>query len=284
MSRPLRIQGAGLVYHAMARGNNKMPIFLDDLDYARFVEILDEVRHEYELDAWVYCAMPNHSHLVFRTRLPNLSAAMRQLNGCYAGWWNRRHHHVGHVYQARFKAHIVEAATYLLRLVRYVLMNPVRAGLVRHPGDWAWSSYADLAGTRSTCVDVDSLVHAIDPDHHAEVRERLLEFVDGYADDEIAAFLRSDRRVIGSDSFAARFRHEARRASREIPERERRIGTLPLATIVADAVCRGEGLPGGIRAAHDALFSVSEIAACTGLSPVTVRRIVAVPSAPVALR
>ena len=76
MSRPLRFQSAGLIYHVMARGNNKMPIFLDDLDYVRFLEILRDVIFKYELAFWHVCPMPNHFPLVFRTRRPNLSLAM----------------------------------------------------------------------------------------------------------------------------------------------------------------------------------------------------------------
>lgn len=258
----------------MSRGNNKMRIFLDDLDYARFIGILDEVREKYELDLWLFCAMPNHYHLVLRTRRPNLSLAIRQLNGKYAQWWNKRHGCVGHVYQGRFKAQIVEQCTYLVRLCRYVLMNPVRGKLVTHPWEWRWSSYGAIAGTRTLCVDVPSLLHAIDPDDDATVRSRLLEFVDGYRDDEIATFLRKDRRIIGSDDFAAQFKRHAKRASTEVPVRERRIGTTALATLIAVALERGAGLRGGIQDAYEALYSIQEIAKCAGLSPASVGRIV----------
>lgn len=274
MARPLRFQYAGLAYHVMSRGNNKMRIFLDGLDYARFIGILGEVREEYELDLWLICAMPNHYHLALRTRRPNLSLAIRQLNGKYAQWWNKRHGRVGHVYQGRFKAQIVDQCTYLLRLCRYVLMNPVRAQLVAHPSQWPWSSYDAIAGRRPLCVDVPSLLHAIDPDDGATVRARLLEFVEGYSDDEIATFLRKDRRIIGSDDFAAQFRRHAKRASKEVPLRERRIGTTSLAALIAVAIERGAGLRAGVRDAHLAQYSIQEIAKCAGLSPASVGRIV----------
>src|SRR4029079_8274170 len=80
MCRPLRFQAAGLVYHIMARGNNKMAIFLDERDYARFLEILSEVVPDFAIDCWVFCVMPNHYHLVLRTRCANLSLAIRHLN------------------------------------------------------------------------------------------------------------------------------------------------------------------------------------------------------------
>lgn len=274
MSRPLRFQGAGLVYHLMSRGNNKMRIFLDDLDCARFIEILADAAARFELDLWLFCLMPNHYHLVLRTRTPNISRAIGHLNGAYAQWWNRRHGRVGHIYQGRFKGQIVEQCTYLLRLCRYVLMNPVRGRLVEHPADWRWSSYGALAGASGSYVDVPSLLHAIDPDDAPGVHAQLLEYVDGCADEEMAAFLRSDRRVIGSDTFAAQFTRRARRASREVPLRERRIGTAALASLLAAAVQRGEGLAGGVREAYASLYPIQEIAECTGLSPRSVGRIV----------
>ena len=275
MSRPLRLQGSGLIYHVMSRGNNRTAIFLDDLDYARHLQMLDETRERFGLDLWLYCEMPNHSHLVFRTRQPNLSSALHFLNGKYAQWWNRRHGRVGHVFQARFKAQIVDACTYLLRVCRYVLANPVRANLVSHPSHWPWSSYAALTGTRAGCVDIESLSEAIDPDHAAEVRAQLCAYVDGCTrDDEIADLIRSDRRVLGSDDFAQQFAGPARRASREVPARERRTGSAGLAQLLADSLQRGDGVVAGVYTAYDLDYTPTEIARCAGLGASTVTRLV----------
>ena len=275
MSRPLRPQGADLIYHVMARGNNKMAIFLDDLDYARFLAILADVVSTFEIDCWVFCEMPNHSHLVIRTRRPNLSLAIGRLNGTYAQWWNKGHRRVGHIYQGRFKAQVVEASVYLVRLCRYVLLNPVRAGLCRHPKDWKWSSYHMLAGrTTSPCVQVESLLRHVDPEDIEAARARLIDYVDPEADPDIATFIRSDHRVIGTQPFAAQFRDRAGAASTEVPARDRRVGTPSLVEILADAVRQGEGLPGGIRRAHrGAHYSLTEIARCAGVSRETVQRI-----------
>ena len=262
----------------MARGNNRMRIFLDDLDYARFVSLVHETRDRYELDLWLRCVMPNHYHLVLRTRRPNLSLAVGYLNGGYAAWWNKRHRRVGHIYQGRFKAQIIEACTYLLRLCRYVMMNPVRSKLVSHPADWRWSNYAVLTDPASTDVDVDSLLQAIDPDRHLS-RTRLLQYVDGYVDEEMGVLIRSDQRVIGSPEFAQQFADEARRGSREIPARERRTGTPPLVLLLANALERGAGLHGGVRDAFAANYHIHEIADCAGLSRRVVQRLVAADAA-----
>ena len=257
----------------MARGNNKMVIFRDDLDYARFLDMLADVKEEFEIDSWIICEMPNHYHWVLRTRLPNLSHAMRHLNGRYAQWWNKRHGHVGHVLQARFKAQIVEASVYLVRLCRYVLLNPVRAGLCAHPSEWRWSSYAALvSGAPSRVVDTASLLALVDSDIH-RARAHLIDYVGPETDPDMMAFIRNDRRIIGTPAFAEQFRQEARRASREVPARERRIGTPTLVEILATAVHDGMGLAEGIRRAReDGEYSVVDIARCTGLSARTVAR------------
>lgn len=276
MTRPLRPQGEGLIYHVMARGNNKMVIFRDDLDFARFLDMLADVVGEFEIDSWVICAMPNHFHWVLRTRRPNLSLAMRHLNGRYAQWWNKRHGHIGHVLQARFKGQVVEATVYLVRLCRYVLLNSVRAGLCSHPRDWRWSSYADLVSDApSRFVDNTSLLAIIDSDVD-RARARLVDYVEPEADPDMAAFIRNDHRIIGTAAFAEQFRQQARRASREVPSRERRIGTPALVEILATAVHEGLGLAGGIRRAReDGEYSFVDIARCTGLSERTVARLAA---------
>lgn len=260
----------------MARGNNKMRICLDDLDYAWFLQILEEVVEKFEVDCWVFCVMPNHYHLVFRTRRANLSRAMRSLNGRYAQWWNSRHAHVGHVFQGRFKAQVIESSVYLLRLCRYVLLNPVRGGLCADPGDWQWSSLRALTGgTTSSCIDVNSLVATLGDGTLTNVHARLVDYVNPDADPEMAAFIRSDQRVIGTDAFAAQFQRRARRAPKEVPRRDRRVGTPALTAILVDAVRSGEGLVCGIRRAHSSgPYTIADIARCAGLARQTVVTIV----------
>jgi REP element-mobilizing transposase RayT len=250
-----------------------MAIFLDDLDHARFLEMFADVVAEFEIDPWVNCEMPNHFHLVLRTRRPNLSLAMAHLNGRYAQWWNKRHAHIGHVFQGRFKAQVVETAVYLVRLCRYVLLNPVRAGLCSHPRDWPWSSYRNLvSGHSSPHNDVEFLLRHIDADI-ASARERLIAFVQPETDPEMAAFIRSDRRVIGTAAFAEQFREEARAASLEVPQHERRTGAPGLVEILAAAIRDGDGLAAGVRRAHEyGDYGFAEIARCAGLSDKTVAR------------
>lgn len=146
MARPLRIQFEGAVYHVTSRGNARLDIFLDDTDRARFLKAFGRVVDRFGWICHAYCLMNNHYHLLIETPEANLSRGMQLLNGIYTQAFNRRHGRVGHVLQGRFKAILVEIESYLLELARYVVLNPVRAKVVRHPRQYRWSSYRATAG------------------------------------------------------------------------------------------------------------------------------------------
>ena len=146
MARPLRLEFPGAMYHVMARGNARQPIFLLEEDYHRFLENIGHVARRYDWRLWAYCLMGNHYHLVVETRRATLSRGMRQINGVYAQAFNRRHQRAGHLFQGRFRAIPIHRDRYLLELSRYVVLNPVRAGLGERPDDWAWSSYGATVG------------------------------------------------------------------------------------------------------------------------------------------
>jgi REP element-mobilizing transposase RayT len=146
MARPLRIEYPGAFYHVMARGLERSTIFRDDRDRVRFLQLVGKVAED---QGWVvhgYCLMGNHYHLFLETPRGRLSEGMRRLNGRYAQWFNFRHERVGHLLQGRFKSVLLEKGSQALELCRYVVLNPVRAGLVARVGDWRWSSYRATAG------------------------------------------------------------------------------------------------------------------------------------------
>lgn len=149
MSRPLRIEYPGAVYHVTSRGNARSDIFQTDSDRETFLKILSGVVRRFNWLCHAYCLMDNHYHLLIETPDGNLSKGMRQLNGVYTQKYNWLHHKTGHVFQGRYKAILVEKDSYLLELCRYVVFNPVRAGLTEKPAEWLWSSYRFTAGMKN---------------------------------------------------------------------------------------------------------------------------------------
>lgn len=160
MARPLRIEYDGALYHVTSRGNERKPIFKDDTDRELFLDILSHVTDRFNWLCHAYCLMDTHYHLVIETPDGNLSKGMRQLNGVYTQAFNRRYNRVGHLFQGRFKGILVQKDSHFLEVCRYVVLNAVRAKAVKHPRDWAWSSYRATAGQVAipTCVTAEELL------------------------------------------------------------------------------------------------------------------------------
>lgn len=146
MARPLRIEIAGGLYHVTSRGDRREEIYLTDADREAWLDIFGDVCRRYRWICHAYCLMNNHYHIVVETADGNLSKGMRHLNGVYTQWFNRTHERIGHVFQGRYKSILIEKDSYLLELSRYVVLNPVRAGMVVDVRDWQWSSYQAMIG------------------------------------------------------------------------------------------------------------------------------------------
>ncbi len=146
MSRPLRIEYPGAVYHVTARGNEKKPVFKDDHDRENFLDILHQVNNRYHWICHAYCLMGNHYHLLIETPDGNLAIGMRQLNGVYTQRFNHRHGRAGHLFQGRYKAILIQKDTHLLEVCRYVVLNPVRAKISERPEEYPWTSHVAAAG------------------------------------------------------------------------------------------------------------------------------------------
>ncbi len=146
MARPLRLEFSGAIYHITSRGDRQEAIYEDDADRLQWLDILSKVCERYNWRVHAYCLMENHYHIVLETADGNLSKGMRQLNGVYTQYFNRQHNRVGHVYQGRYKAILVEKDSYLLELSRYVVLNPIRAGMVKDIEEWCWSNYSATIG------------------------------------------------------------------------------------------------------------------------------------------
>jgi len=178
MARPLRLEFPGALWHVTSRGNERAAIVRDDHDRERFLATLARVVETMAWHLYAYVLMDNHYHLLLETPDPNLAEGMRQVNGLYGQGFNRRHDRVGHLFQGRYKGILVEKEHHLLELTRYIVLNPVRAGVAAAPHEYRWSSYKATAGRAHVppWLHVDRLLQFLGGDP-ASSQARYREFV-----------------------------------------------------------------------------------------------------------
>ena len=227
---------------------------------------------------WVchaYCLMTNHYHLVVETPDGNLSKGMRQLNGMYTQASNRRHHRIGHYFQGRFKGILVDKESYLLELTRYVVLNPVRAGMVKHPVEYEWSSYRAMVGEAPPpdWLATDGLLAQFGK-RRANARRRSAagRLDEGIPLGSIWAELRQQI-YLGDEKFIKRMQRKAELQGDElsIPRAQRRPPAQSIANIAAKHPERNDAI---VAAYATGAYSYREIAKHFGLHLATVGRII----------
>ena len=231
MARPLRVQFPGAIYHITSRGNAGLPIFADDIDRHSLLLLFQETFSRFNWLCYAYCLMDNHYHLLVETVDGNLSQGMRHLNGVYTQRHNRRNSRTGHVFQGRYKSILVERESYLLELCRYVVLNPVRAGMVKQPENYSWSSYRVTAGLdkKPSFLATDWILAQFAGQRH-EAREQYREFVlAGIKEPSPWSSLKS-KVIIGGREFIEKIAPWLKDSSEmtEIPKRERLASRPPL--------------------------------------------------------
>ncbi|TAN41957.1 MAG: addiction module toxin RelE [Nitrospirae bacterium] len=231
MARPLRIEIPGAVYHVTSRGNARETIFPDENDCSDFLDTLCSIVKRYSWILHAYCLMGNHYHLLVETTEGNLSKGMRQLNGVYTQRFNRRHQRVGHILQGRYKAILVDKDSYLLELCRYVVLNPVRAGLAKSPGDWGWSSYNATIGKniKVSCLTTDWILLQFGEKRENAV-QRYREFVRSGMSEESPLKAVRGQLILGHDEFVDRFENLllGKQDIKEVPKEQRHATRPPL--------------------------------------------------------
>lgn len=145
MPRFPRVHADNAIYHTIARGNNKQDVFLSEDDYYLYLSLLEKYGNRHGVTLHAYALLPNHIHLLVQVGTRPLSGMMHVLQQSYTQAFNRRYGHVGHAFQGRYKALLVEDDAYLLQLVKYIHLNPVEAGLCREPDDYPWSSHSQYS-------------------------------------------------------------------------------------------------------------------------------------------
>ena len=274
MTRPLRLEFAGALYHVTARGDRREPIYEDDEDRSSFLDIFGTVIEDFNWVEHAYCLMGNHYHLLVETPDANLAKGMRQLNGSYTQWSNRRHRRVGHLFQGRYKAILVDKDAYLLELCRYVVLNPVRAGMVKSAGHWQWSSYRAMLGTQDapSWLSVDALLAQF-ARSRALARERYARFVAQGVKAESPWDNLKGQIYLGDEHFVERMQRklDAQTDDINIPLAQRRRPAPSLAQIQRASKDRDQA----ILKAHDTgRYSYTEIGVHFKVHFTTVGRIV----------
>jgi len=180
MARPLRVEYPGAFYHVTDRGVEKRPIFTDDHDYVGFLDTMARMRPRYGVEIIAYCLMPNHYHLFVRTNRGKLHRFMQELNGRFGARFNKRHNRVGHLFQGRYRAILVQSDAYAMDVARYIHMNPVRAGLASSPSCYRWSSYTQYGPKAVVGIADTSFLLDLCHSKHDKARRAMVDFTEDH--------------------------------------------------------------------------------------------------------
>ncbi|SFJ08240.1 transposase [Nitrosomonas sp. Nm34] len=274
MARPLRIEFAGALYHVTARGNAREDIYHDDIDRQQFLLLLQNTVNRYDWYCHAYCLMDNHYHLLIETNSPTLSKGMKYLNGTYTQYFNRQHRRVGHVFQGRFKAILVQKDAYLLELARYIALNPVRAQMVRSAKAWRWSSYRATAGyeKNDACLTTEWILARFDKTKRV-AQQRYRDFVRAGKEQPSPWQRLKNQIYLGDDDFVNDMQRKlnTEQSLTDIPRKQTQAPIKPLSYFADRYKSRDEGMVQAYLSGHYTLAQVGEY---FGVSYATVSRAV----------
>jgi len=273
MARPLRLEFSGALYHITSRGDRQEDIFLNDDDRRDWLEVLAIVCARFNWVVHAFCQMTNHYHLLIETVDGNLSRGMQQINGAYTQRFNRRHGLVGHLFQGRYKAILVQKETYLLELARYVVLNPLRANMVKSLEEWRWSSYPFITGREAPpqWLDTDWLLGRFGPDRSKAIHEYRRFVMAGRG---LLGPLQETRHqlLLGDDAFVERhWQTKKPEALREMSKAHRRSVALSLDECRMRHPDRNEAMA---RAYLSGAYTMAQIGQHFGVHYMTVSRAV----------
>jgi REP element-mobilizing transposase RayT len=219
MARPPRVEIPGALYHVIARGNQRRTIFKDPADYRRYIELLVRYQQRHGFTLYAYVLMPNHLHLLVSPGRLALSKTMQGLQQSYTRHYNQRHRLMGHCFQGRYKAILCQSDAYLLELVRYLHLNPVRAGLTPTADRYRWSSHRlYLEGRGGQGVAVEVVLR-----HYSSSRARAVAVYRTFVEAGLPVGHRQDlyevvgQQFLGDDRFVERMEREGRHVASKPP-------------------------------------------------------------------
>ena len=277
MARPLRIEHEGALYHVTSRGNERKAIFKDNQDRELFLNILNKVNDRYHCLCYTYCLMNNHYHLIVETSDGNLAQGMRQLNGVYTQASNRKHGRMGHLFQGRYKAILVQKESYLLEDFRYVVLNPVRAKAVDRPEEWKWSSYRAMGGLERPhpCLTTDWVLGQWG-ERRGQAGKKYREFVKAGIGGQSIWEKVKGQSLLGEDDFVKRIQRylKGREEIKEVPKSQRYMGRPSLERLFEGRIVREKRWRdrSTVEAVEEWGYSQKEVADYLGLHYSTISR------------
>lgn len=206
MARKPRIEFEGAFYHVITRGNQRQKIFKDSDDFLKYLEILSNYKVRYKYFLYAFILMNNHVHLLIETQEIPLSKILQGINQSYTTYFNRKYKTVGHLFQGRYKAILCDRDEYLLSLVKYIHLNPVRAKIVKSPDKYQWSSHHSYIQRtdRVNIIDTDQVLRMFSED-----KQRARKLYSAYmSDSQIVkkedVYNTIGQRILGSEEFLER--------------------------------------------------------------------------------
>jgi putative transposase len=203
MARRPRIYFPGALYHVISRGNQKQTIFGDERDYKIYLSYVSEYKAKYSFHLYAFALMKNHCHLLLEVKEVPLSKIMQVMQFRYTRYFNKRYRKVGHLFQGRYKAILCDKESYLLELIRYIHLNPVRAGLVENPEEYPWTGHMSYLGKeKENLIDSDMVLTQFSK-KKSLARKQYRQFVaDGMAAGHEQKYYKvKDQRYLGADEF-----------------------------------------------------------------------------------
>ena len=274
MARPLRIEFAGGLYHITSRGNAQQDIYTDNHDRATFLGLMDKTHTRFDWHVHAYCLMGNHYHLLIETGTPTLARGMKLLNGSYTQFFNRKHRRVGHLFQGRYKAILVDKESYLLELARYIVLNPVRARMVRTAAQWEWSSYRATTGLteRSPLLTTDWILSCF-ADKRNQAQQRYRRFVQAGRNQPSPWEQLKNQIYLGDDKFveAMQWKLDPDQSLNDIPRKQKLAPPKPIEYFARKFSDRTEAMARAYLCQH---YTLEEVGKAFGVSYATVSRAV----------
>ncbi|RJQ51369.1 MAG: transposase [Nitrospiraceae bacterium] len=227
MARPPRIEYPGAFYHVIVRGNQRQAIFKDKKDRFKYLELVERYRRRHGFIIYAYTLMTNHVHLLVETPKTPISRIMQVISFTYTRYFNQRYKKTGHLFQGRYKAYLCDRDIYLLSLVRYIHLNPVRAKLVEKPQEYKWSSHREYLDGNKGVVETDKVLRMFS-ERPSEARKLYRDFVD------VAIGIKSDgsvykavgQQIIGDEKFIEK-------VAEEVDNLDKRVRKPPLKEVFA---------------------------------------------------